>query len=187
MIPSAILTELKNTVAKFLTRFRLKYKSPKVSRKLDRIFADQWSISDLKFPDTFISFLDQKTKPILKPGNKENEARREPESEKPKGLVGRKRKSFEEKKSRSQLKESSDIRGKYSPGVIHLASKQNLKIEVKKDAAFVVKRISSETGRTAKFARDAILGRNNLSDKPVTKKTPEEALFFLLTNNLTLT
>jgi len=183
VIPTSNLTELKQCVAKFLSRFTQRYNSPKVSRKLDRILADKWAHSVLKLPDTFISLLVQKTN--TNTGNEEKQASKEPATEKQKGAVGRKRKLFEEKTTRSQLKESSELRGKFSPGVIHLASKQNLKIQGKNDAAFVVKRISSETGSTAKFARAAILARNNFSERPLTKKTPEEALFFLLTNNLT--
>ncbi len=54
-IPTSNLTELKQFVAKFLCRFTLKYNSPKVSRKLEHILADQWSHSVLKL--FFLSLL----------------------------------------------------------------------------------------------------------------------------------
>jgi len=96
VIPTSNLTELKQCVAKFLSRFTQRYNSPKVSRKLERILADKWSHSVLKLPDTFISLLVQKTN--TNPGNKEKQASKEPVSEKQKGAVGRKKNYLKKKK-----------------------------------------------------------------------------------------
>jgi hypothetical protein len=74
VIPTSNLTELKQFVAKFLCCFTLRYNSPKVSRKLDRILAVQWSQSILKLPDTFLSFLAHKSDNVVTPGNKEKQA-----------------------------------------------------------------------------------------------------------------
>lgn len=106
-------------------------------------------------------------------------------ADKPKGLKERKKKAFEAKKRRAQLKDTSVIRATYSQEAIHLANKQSLQLSGKKNAAFVVKRIASQTGRTAQIAKDAILANLSEKSKPLSKKSPEEALFFLLSNNLT--
>jgi hypothetical protein len=182
-VPTAILSDLKQTVSTFLSHFTKRYKSPKVSRKIDRILSDKWSASVLKFPETFVSFLSEGPSKIRCTTSSEKLSHQSNSEEKKK--IGRKRKSFQDKKVRSQFQESSALRGQHSPRLIHFASQQNLRIEGKKDAAFVVKRVSSETGRTAKFAKAAILARDDPTSKPFLKKTPEEALFFLLTNNLT--
>jgi hypothetical protein len=58
-VPTAILSDLKQTVSTFLSHFTKRYKSPKVSRKIDRILSDKWSASVLKFPETFVSFLSE--------------------------------------------------------------------------------------------------------------------------------
>jgi hypothetical protein len=141
----------------------------------------------MTLPDSVRSLIGSSCNEQKSPIRSSQMQRSEQEAETPdqikQSVRGRKRKTFEEKKSRSQMQESKDLRDKHSPGLIHMASQQNLKISGKKDAAFVVKRISSETGRTAKFARAAILSKNGV--RPFKKKTPEEALFFLLTNNLT--
>ena len=184
-IPSSTLSDLKQTVTTFLSHFTKRYTSPKISRKIDRIFSDKWSKSVLKLPDSMNSLLSQESSKNVSSGNSEKQSNQSNAEEKTKFGRGRKRKSFEDRGLRSQFQESSELRGQYSPGLIHLASQQNLRIEGKKDAAFVVKRISSETGRTAQFARAAILARDDSASKPFLRKTPEEALFFLLTNNLT--
>ena len=98
--------------------------------------------------------------------------------------VGRTPKAFELKQKRAQFAVAEEIRKKYPAGAIKLAFEQGLRAgardsEQKKDLAFVMKKCSSATGFTAKLARDSITKPNK-----ITKKTPEEALFFVLTNGL---
>jgi hypothetical protein len=106
-------------------------------------------------------------------------------NEKPKQRrVGRTPKAFELKQKRAQLAVAEEIRKKYPSGAIKLAFEQSLKSEArtseqKKDLAFVIKKCSSATGLTAKIARDSIS-----KPKKITKKNPEEALYFILTNGL---
>ena len=98
--------------------------------------------------------------------------------------AGRKTKPFELKKLRSQQAMAQEIRKKYPHGAIKLAFQQGLKQEgrfnsQKKDIAFIMKKCDSETGFTACLAKKAVVSR-----REVVKKTPEQALFFILTNGL---
>ena len=191
-ISSEDLEDLTQTTRNFFTRFLLKYRDPKFSRKIHRVLSDPWAQLCLKIPAHFLNTKDiSDSSDVCNDLNwsdisvETNSPRKSQSTPKPRGLKGRKRKPFEAKKRRAQLKDSSIIRATYSQEAIHLANKQNLRLSGKKDASFVVKRMSSQTGRTAKLAKEAILANLSEKSKPLTKKTPEDALFFLLTNNLT--
>jgi len=186
------LKELKQTAKTFFARFLQKYRDPKYSRKVSRILSDPWALLFLNIPEHFEHF--QKISNSSEENNDshasdffvEKKLSKKPKStQKPKGLKGRKKKPFAMKKRRAQLKDTSVIRATYSEEAIHLANKQNLQLSGKKDAAFVVKRITSQTGRTAQQAKNAILANLSEKSKPLFKKSPEEGLFFLLANNLT--
>lgn len=184
------LKELNLTIGFFFYRFLQKYRDPKISRKIKRVLSDPWASLCLSVPphlaklqcDDTSEENDSNWEEIL---DEKKASTKNRSSQKPKGLMGRKRKAFTNKKRRAQMKVTSAIRATYSQEAIHLANKQNLRLAGKNDAVFVVKRMSSQTGRTAKLAKDAILAHSSEKWKPLTKKTPEEALSFLLTNNLT--
>jgi hypothetical protein len=108
------------------------------------------------------------------------------EKEKSKGSKGgRPKTTFEMKKARSKFYEAAELRQNYPSEAIKLAFKQSIKAEAKKnvtkkDFAFVMKKCDSATGLTASKAKEAISSHQTL-----TPKTPEEALFFVLSNGLT--
>ena len=61
--------------------------------------------------------------------------------------------AFLEKSIRSQYLEAQKLRESCDPGVINLAAGQNLTKAGKKDARFVLEKVSSATGLTAIKAR----------------------------------
>ena len=184
-ISKSDLNQLNQSISTFFSHFVRKYKEPIYSRKIKNIMSDDWSSLCLSLPSSFTNQLNRQSFSFQPDDIPSRATENIPTAQTSIQIKGRRGKLFEEKKARAQMKDSSSLRNKFSPGVINLANKQNLSMSGQKDAAFVVKRISSETGSTARFARAAILSRNELSSRPVSKKTPEEALFFLLTNNLT--
>ena len=98
--------------------------------------------------------------------------------------AGRKPKPFDLKTLRAKQALAQEIRNKYPHGAIKLAFEQGLKQEgrvnsQKKNISFIMKKCGSATGFTARIARKAIMAK-----KELVKKTPEQALFFLLTNGL---
>jgi hypothetical protein len=155
-ISKSELIQLNQNIATFFSCFVRKYNKPKYSRKIQKILLDKWVLSGLSLPSVFSS-LSVQTSNISNPDTENHPP------QKSKQPVGRKGKLFEEKKTRAQMKDSSQLRQKFSPGVIKLANKQNLSLSGKKDAAFVVKRVSSESGKTAKFARAAIQSMDDLT------------------------
>ena len=92
------------------------------------------------------------------------------------------KKAFLEKSIRSQYLEAQKLRESCDPGVINLAAGQNLTKAGKKDARFVLEKVSSATGLTAIKARAAI---SRSKAKEAQKITPGCALGFLLNQNLT--
>jgi len=190
IIPSEDLETLNQLISTFFAHFVTKYRDPKTGRKITRILSESWATNIFKIPKSILSHASEEN--LTDDDSNYSDFMEEAHDTKGQNSAsntrnprGRKKKPFDTKKTRSKLKESSDLRGKYPPSLIDLAHQQNLRFSGEKDAVFVVKRVSSETGKTAKFVKNAILANQNLNFKPLTKKSPEEALFFLLTNNLT--
>jgi hypothetical protein len=155
---------IKQKIYKFLQTFRFKLRATKNSRHIEFMLQDDWAKSSIKF-----NLLQKNQRKAPKEGSKP---------------AGRKPMPFELKKRRSQLALAQEICKKYPQGAIKLAFEQGLKIDgqespKKKNLAFVIKKCSSSTGLTACIAKKAICLR-----KEVIKKTPEQALFFILTNGL---
>ena len=90
--------------------------------------------------------------------------------------AGRKKVPFDEKSVRGKQYASADIRKSHEPGAIFLAASQQ-----PTRLGLLVKKSNSSRGLTVEKALDAI---SSSSPSYPTKKTPLEALAFLLTNNL---
>jgi len=91
--------------------------------------------------------------------------------------VGRQSVPFEEKSRRGQQHASAQVRQQHEDGAITLAaSQQNTPV------GKLIRKANTPSGSTARLALSSISGG---STKEITKKTPEEALGFLLKNHLT--
>jgi len=92
------------------------------------------------------------------------------------GKSGRKKVPFEDKSVRGKQYASSDIRRTHESGAIFLAASQQ-----PTRLGLLVKKSNSSRGLTVEKALDAISKDNSTLPR---KKTPFEALAFLLSNNL---
>ena len=187
-MPNDVKNESKKKIGSFLANLEIRYK--KKSYHIERILNDTWSNSNFKLPVKFNEMLKNRNFLILKAAvdvQEEQDAENTSSSfqaSKSNKRRGRKLKPFELKTKRSQLAMAQEIRKKYPQGAIKLAFEQGLKFDAqenpkKKNLAFIIKKCSSSTGLTACIAKKAISSKQD-----VVKKTPEEALFFILTNGL---
>ncbi len=126
------LKELNQTIGFFFYRFLQKYRDPKISRKIKRVLSDPWASLCLSLPPHLANLLCDDDSSEENDSNWEEIAddkiptTTKQSSQRPKGLIERKRKAFANKKRRAQLKVTSVIRATYSQEAIHLANRQNL-------------------------------------------------------------
>ena len=117
-IPQDDLIELNSTVTNFFSRFVQKYREK--FRKIKMVLSDPWAANTLNISHSILalSSLERHSceMDLDSSFSEEDEKQASNLNSKSRTFTGKKRKSFDEKKPRAQMKESAEVREKHSPG-----------------------------------------------------------------------